>query len=340
MPLPEAPERLIAPNGLPTFGVYQGAVPSLNLSDFDFTTLRRGLASRFRPTAGLYLKRWHYTGFVHPSFVLGLACVDLGYVGNLFAYLYERETGALHGFDALLPAARGIRLAETARTGRTQASGAGIDIEIDPGVEPCPVRLRARGRLSADLTLDPRGFTPLSCITRIGLGGFNYTHKASGLPAAGHVEIDGRRIAADGAFAVVDFTAGVPARETFWNWASGCGRCESGKRFGINLVAGINETGFTENVFWLDGKPEKLDVIHFDYDRRDLMQPWRLTSADGKLDLTFKPEGSRSARVNALLIASDFHQPFGAFSGTFRRGRGKEQVSEGHGFVEEHFARW
>jgi hypothetical protein len=55
---------------------------------------------------------------------------------------------------------------------------------------------------------------------------------------------------------------------------------------------------------------------------------------------TFQPEGRRAAKVNLLLLASAFQQPFGVFSGTLETEEGKHDISQGYGFVEEHFARW
>ncbi|MEW6442669.1 MAG: DUF2804 domain-containing protein [bacterium] len=341
MTLPDAPDRLIQPIGLPNFGVFAGAISRLNLSEFDFQSIRRGPLSRSRLLARLYLKRWHYVGVVHPSFFLGAACVHLSYAVNVFAYLYDRRTRELYPFDALLLGSRGVEFAESAIFGKTRGKLHGLDVAFTNEGVPNTVRIRAKDRLFASVSFDPSRVEPLSCVTRIGLGGFNYTHKAAGIPSEGEVEIDGRRYNAAGSWAVVDFTAGVPARETFWNWASGGGRCRSGKVFGINLAAGINETGFTENVFWIDGRIHKVDGVHFDYDRKDVTQaPWRMKSADGRIDLAFAPEGRRAAKFNALVVASAFQQPFGTFSGVLRADDHEETIAEGYGFVEEHYAKW
>lgn len=341
MLLPQAPDRLFDAFGMPKFGVYEGPIWRLNLEDFDFTSIRRGLLSRIGPLARLYLKRWHYVGVTDEKFVLGAACVSLSYMGTVFAYLYDRRERKLYSFEALAPGARGIAFAESAVAGRTRARVRDMECDFVQEGSPNEVRLRAAGRLRADLSLEVSTLAPLSCVTRIGLGGFNYTHKLAGIPAEGTVEIDNRRYNLDSPRAVVDFTLGVPARQTFWNWASGGGRLQSDRTFGINFAAGINETGFTENVFWIDGKIHKVDAVHFDYDRKNMLQrPWRMTSADGAVDLAFLPEGRRAAKVNLLLVASAFQQPFGVFSGTLETEQGKEIVSEGYGFVEEHFARW
>jgi len=340
MSLPAAPEKLIAPNGLPFFGVYEGTIRKLNWADYDFSLIRRGVLSKIGPIAKMYLKRWHYIGIIHPSFTLGAACVDLNYIGNAFFYLYERSSRQMNQFETILPAAMKINMAESAESGQTSVQTKGFSSVFDNGAKPIRVNMNIKNRLSASLLLHTDDSVPISCITRIGLGGFNYTHKLAGIPASGEVSIDGRRLDATGSWAVIDFTLGIPARETFWNWAAGGGKSDSGKTFGLNFAAGINETGFTENVFWLDGKPHKADAVHFDYDRKDLMSPWRILSSDGKVDLVFHPEGKRSAKINALVIASMFHQPFGTFKGVLRSDDGVENITEGYGYVEEHMSRW
>src|SRR5262249_61243473 len=70
-----------------------------------------------------------------------------------------------------------------------------------------------------------------------------------------------------------------------------------------------------ENCVWLDGRLHKLDTVHFDYDRRDVLRPWRLTSFDGRLALEFQPESRHAERVNAGIVATDFHQLVGRYRG-------------------------
>ena len=61
---------------------------------------------------------------------------------------------------------------------------------------------------------------------------------------------------------------------------------------------------------------------------------------DGDLavgDLRFAPEAERVRRDDLLLIASDYRQPFGTFSGTLPDGT---ELASGHGVMERHRARW
>jgi hypothetical protein len=71
------------------------------------------------------------------------------------------------------------------------------------------------------------------------------------------------------------------------------------------------------------------------------MRPWRLRSSDRRLDLTFVPEGMHVERLNALLLATNFHQLFGRFSGTLITAEGERvPVERMLGFCEDHYAKW
>lgn len=180
------------------------------------------------------------------------------------------------------------------------------------------------------------------CLTRVGLKGFNYTHKEAGLRVCGRLHWQGRiwEVEEETAFGVLDYTLGLPPRQTFWNWAAGGGKDRQGNRIGFNLVQGINETGFTENAFWINDRLVKTDTVDFSYDDLDLLKPWRIHSGDGRVRLRFLPEGKRSAHTQAIFLASRFHQPFGLFSGSLNDGTRDYALESVYGFTEEHWAKW
>ena len=108
----------------------------------------------------------------------------------------------------------------------------------------------------------------------------------------------------------------------------------------MNLAAGVNETGFTENALWLDGKLIKIDMVNFQFDRYRPDSAWRMQSADGIVDLQFTPLGQRKEKINALLIASNFTQHFGVFAGRISLADELIIIENCWGFAEDHYARW
>jgi hypothetical protein len=100
-------------------------------------------------------------------------------------------------------------------------------------------------------------------------------------------------------------------------------------------------TAATENALILDGRIHKLGRVDFIYDSDDFMQPWRMVSPDGRLDLEFVPFLDRTAATNLLVITSEVHQMFGRYDGTAQTDEGDRIHLDGLvGFAEEHHARW
>jgi hypothetical protein len=176
--------------------------------------------------------------------------------------------------------------------------------------------LRIPEKLEADFAFR-RDLPALSIVTRVGLSGFSYTNKEASLAVKGRVLAEGQEhvVADPSPCGIVDYTYGFLGRHTFWNWASAAGISKEGHRIGINLVQGVNETGFTENAFWIDGRMVKVDLVDFSYDDLDTLSPWTIRSNDGAVDLRFIPEGQRDSDVNLGFVSSRFRQPFGQWSG-------------------------
>jgi hypothetical protein len=184
---------------------------------------------------------------------------------------------------------------------------------------------------------------PMRLCTRAGATGWVYARKTAGLGMTGTLRWDDATydLGALGIYGHHDWSAGFMRAETFWNWGCLAGRTADGRIAGLNVSCGVNETSVTENCFWIDGRLHKVDTVAFDYDQRDLMKPWRLRSADGRVALDFAPEGMHVERLNALVLATNFHQLFGRFSGTLTTAAGESiAIDRMLGFCEDHYAKW
>jgi hypothetical protein len=332
---------LIGLDGRPHFGIYDSPLASLNLEDFrpygakDQASSVRSRILKYR------IKRWEYLGLCSSDIIFGMAIVSLGYMCNLFAYFFDRQSARISEYHILTPGGgAAVFTGSSGRGGVTFKSGkTAVRMTSDP--EAVIVSGTIKKELSVNLTFQKYA-EPLVCLTRVGLKGFNYTHKEAGIPVQGTIRLKGKTwdIQKESAFGVRDYTLGCLARQTFWNWASGGGMDRQGNRIGFNLVQGINETGFTENAFWVNGRVVKTDVVDFRYDDLDLLKPWCIESNDGRVRLRFLPEGKRSADIHAGLIVSKFHQPFGRFEGSLRDGDQIRELQTVSGFTEEHYAKW
>jgi len=174
---------------------------------------------------------------------------------------------------------------------------------------------------------------------------FYYNRKVNCIPVDGWVEYGGQRysISSRESLANLDWGRGVWPYSSFWVWASASGYLPDGRTMGLNLGFGFGDTSrATENAVILNGRIHKLGEIHFDYDSTNFMFPWKLTSPDDRLSLSFEPFVERVAKTNLLVINSEVHQIFGRYFGTVTLDDGEsidiEEVLVG--FAEEHFARW
>ena len=135
-------------------------------------------------------------------------------------------------------------------------------------------------------------------------------------------------IAIDGP-GLIDDSAGYHARRTAWEWSAGAGRATDGRAVWWNLVTGVHDApDRSERAVWVDGTPRPLAPVRFSTP---------LDAVDGEtVALRFETEAERARRDELLLFASDYRQPFGAYSGTV----GGIELASGLGVMERHTARW
>jgi len=333
---------LVGAGGRPSFGIYKSPLHLLNPEDLrPYGEARKPPWPRNALIRFLRLKRWQYMGVCTEDLIFGMAIIDLGYLSNMFCYIFDRSEKTIVEYNILHPFGLNTRIKGSSLAGYTRFTHKDTETSMENEENEIQLKLSIRNECHGDLTFQ-RYEEPLSIVTRVGRSGFNYTHKEAGIPVRGSLNLKGTSydITGSNACGVLDYTLGHLLRYTFWNWAAGGGTDEKGRRIGFNLVAGVNDTGFTENVYWIDGRLFKTDVIDFRYDDSNLSAPWRIVSNDGKINLTFHPEGQRKAKTNAGVILSRFHQPFGRFEGTIHEDGLTVPVRQAFGFTEEHEAKW
>jgi hypothetical protein len=316
-------------NGTPAHGRYQGRIARI-----DWAMLRPRPGALWRR---LHHKRWHYVGLGNEQVFIGVAIVDVGWAASAFAYLFDRETRTLRadwhqdGLPGLQAHVGDAPLAGADAWFR--GPGARLSLREVGGQLQLAVETRAL-RISATLALAAMA-PPLLAIGPIAGGLAHATQKTSALPVRGHAEAGSRHFPLDGAWAAVDASNGLLARDTAWRWASA-----HGPAVGFNLQQGY--FGCQENVLWLDGQPTPLGAAHFDVDVSQPLAPWRVHTDDDLLDLVFTPEGARAADKNLGFAASRYVQPVGTFAGTVRRNRlgSPRRLDRLLGVTEDHRSRW
>jgi len=90
----------------------------------------------------------------------------------------------------------------------------------------------------------------------------------------------------------------------------------------------------------VDGKLSFVGLPEFRFNKDDVLKPWHIETEGGLCILDFEPVGERWGKVNALLIMSDFHQPYGTFRGTAIDSDGVTRDIDYFGVTEHHLARY
>jgi hypothetical protein len=342
---PSSASAVILPEGTPNFGAHLRRLQKNNPGDYFQTEAGR------QPGLFLREKLWCFIGVVNPRVALGLGVFNLGYMAGGIGWAYDRERDQLSNFNPLA-----LPFVQTKCERDSDESVAAV--RLPHGLIRMTNRVRSAGKrfLEARLTWPGESFQatiiiddqpsthdPLFAVCPFKEGHFSFTHKMAGLPAEGKIQMPGGEFILDkgDTFALIDWTDGFHPRRTFWNWACAAGISREGRRIGVNLSAGVYTAGVSENVIWVEGRPVAVGEAAFTYDARRPSEAWKVTTADGKVDLTFQPLCERRANQNLGLISSQFIQPYGLYSGRVTGPDGTVyRLEEAGGIIEEHYAKW
>jgi len=337
-------DNLIDENGQPRFGIFSEPVENINYREFDYLTYMDKPAGKLARYLDAY--QHHFVSVISDKLVLGCAVADAKSAGKGFLYYYDPETREERHYSYLQLLSRNTAIDTRPDRGLSTFSKGGKKMSIEAFPEPRRRHLLVDipGELSVDAVIsEPDGYMPLFFCSRNGYRGFNYTQKATALSVEGSLELGGKKIdmAEAGGLGSYDWTCGYLPGETTWNWAMLSGKTQDGRRVGFNLCAGLNETSFTENCFWLDGKLHKVDLVNFNFNRKDRSRQWRIESFDKQVELHFDPVGTHGEKVNFIISQINFHQYFGKFSGEIRpkEGGGTIKIDGLWGLAEDHMAK-
>jgi hypothetical protein len=297
----------------------------------------------------LRIKQWDYYGITTPTHFFSFTVADIGYLGMVFAYIVDFEACDFYEETLALPLARGVMLARNSQQGESYYANVNTSLrfQTEPEARVLKVDWPVFGGepLKADVRLAlPPDHESMTIVIPIENKRFYYNRKVNCMPASGVIEAGGLRFDLDPATCLgnLDWGRGVWAYKSFWVWASASGYLSDGRSLGLNLGYGFGDTSqATENAIILAGKVHKLDVVDFKYSSADFMQPWQMSSPDGRLELVFTPFVERVAETNVLLLTSKVHQMFGRYNGYIISDNGEKiQVENLVGWAEEHHAKW
>ncbi|MBU0911184.1 MAG: DUF2804 domain-containing protein [Gammaproteobacteria bacterium] len=335
--LTKAPVQLIQTNGQPAFGLFDGSIPDFNLQDFIYQNLMDTKAS----TLARYFnyKQFQFICVTGADWLLAVAIADIRYANSGFAYLYRFDTNQTISKGLLLPGALGCKMSDSPSAGEAKQGFGAYKTAIKTNATNWQLNIETK-ELKACLTIEKASQMPLALCAPTGYNGWTYTEKSNALAVSGTLELQGKNQDLTQALAGYDFSAGFMRRQTSWRWASINAMVE-GKVFGLNMAAGVNETGLCENALWFNGQIQHLSPASFVFDRKDDTSPWQISSLCGEVQLEFQPLYCRQEKVNIGLLASNFRQYVGLYNGFVVLQNGtKLQLNSVKGLAEDHYAKW
>lgn len=331
-----APTHLIDENGHPVIGHFDGIPKTINIAQFDY---RNSMDTKVLPwQKHFHYKQFQFVSIVTEAFIIGVAIADIRYLGSAFCYLYDRNSNVVEENSWLRPFNLDLTTTNSPYNGATEIACRQVMFSIANGQWKLHLNTK---HVKANIKLTPKPTSqPMAMCSPTGYSGWTYTQKHNALALSGHLIVDGNDVDLASATGGYDFSCGYMRRETSWRWAS-INTYINGVSFGLNLAAGVNETGGCENALWVDGVRFLLGPVHFNFSRTDTEQAWQIHSTDGRVRLTFSLLNKRSEKLNLWLLKSNFRQFIGYFNGSIEDHQGTiHQLENVIGLTEDHFARW
>jgi hypothetical protein len=295
-----------------------------------------------RAYAWFRTKEWVGFTLIHPEIFSSMIIQDAKYLTTGDMYVADQATGVLVELSAncvakplRLPrdllhapvsfAASGYRLGY-----RFAVDSVEIAIDIDKG-------LGIRGQLSLNAH---RASAPLVVSSRLP-GGLMYTNKIV-YPAEGTITCGDRTYVfePDRDFAILDEHHSALPYRSEWTWGT----------FALPTAAGIVGANFAarpsvpgeqeESCVWTPEAAEPLADVTFERVGDGDLAPYAVRSADGRLDVTFTPEGGKHEDLALGVVEMHYVQQYGSYAGTVASLDGRIWPVDGvHGVLEHMLAR-
>jgi hypothetical protein len=299
-----------------------------------------------RSLRSLRLKEWVGFTLVHPDWFSSLIIQDAHYLSSSEIYAYDRSAKALYQHASTMGGSLGMpagldgeRVAWNRpgySIGYDFAAGGPYTLTFDIAATATAPAFAGTLQLRADGASEA-----LSVSSRLP-GGKLYTNKVL-YPASGTLTVGDSAIVFDPTrdVAILDEHKSLFPYRTRWVWGTLATRV-AGAPIGANFCARPGVAGEEEeSCIWTPDACEPLrDIVFSPRDAAAPLAPWQVRSADGRLDLTFTPEGRKGVKHQLVIFDIDYFQLYGHYRGTLRSLSGEVlEVDAVHGVLESFKAR-
>ena len=340
----DTPDRAVV-DGRVQFGRFSRPFRQLNLLDAQCGIPRLCGLRRFR------LKEWVHFGLIHHDWYLSMAMVDVGFLVTSWLHLFDRRNQTAFEYTRrLLPC--GFRAPPNVWNDAAEVKTPGYKVFVHNHVEQQVHRLsievhaeKGLPAVSGSVVLheNPAQTQPLVALLPLGPNRPMFTHK-SACPASGVLKIGNENVefTPNRDVGLLDYHKAYYPRNTFWRWATFATIDATGNLLGVNLTHNVikNDERFNENCIWHGNSITLLGAARFEIPKGPV-QPWKIRTTDGAVDLELTPQGLRREHVNFGFARTVFNQPYGLYSGTLVDSASrKHTVEKAFGVAEDHVATW
>lgn len=284
-------------------------------------------------------KEWVGFTLTHAELFGSMIVQDAKYLGSSEIYVYDRAATRLTQHAA--NTGGGIHLPSDVLHSHVDFAAKGYAISYDFTDARVVIRIDiaatdAAAAITGQLTLAPHGAShPLVVSSKLPRGGRMYTNKIV-FPASGWLQVGDRRYEFDPGrdFAILDEHKSHLPYTTDWTWGT----------FALPVASGYAGANFAirpqldgqeeESCIWTPDAAEPLATVAFDRQGADPLAPWHIHSADGRLDVTFTPEGHKGVDHNFGIIAIHYAQWYGQYDGVLRGASDSWTLDGVHGVCE------
>ena len=331
--------ELIQKNGQPHYGRFTHIPRSIRVERYVYKTPYGKLLTGWRKQ--LKYKKFKFCSIQHEHYSIGVAIADIAWMGHGFFYVYDHETSQVQSWNANQFLARNTVVDEQPLFNQSHFNHAPYKLEMQHANGVRYIQVSKHGDIRLKARIFCAGTDPLSMCSPTGINGWTYTQKLTTLAVEGffldrnnqQIEFNHQSLAA------LDDTCGFLRPETAWFWLSCSFWDKTGRRIGLNLASGVNESYGNENALWINGVLWPLmDILFEQIDEHT----WSISSMDQTLQLKVETGWRRFESLNLRLVGSQFSQWQARISGTIRPTDCEQSIelNAEYGVLEQHYAKW
>lgn len=271
------------------------------------------------------LKEWAGFLLLHPEWSCSFIMQDAKYLASSEFFAYRRADDVLHRHEAVgPPGSLRLPIDLLDSTCRFDRRGYHLSYGFDGagGAHRLQFAFDATKHgpaVSGELTLDASASSaPLAVSARLPKGSL-YTYKAI-FPVSGTLRVGGDEVVYEPErdLAIIDEHRSLLPYRTDWTWGTFALRTDDGI-VGANFATRPHLGGQEEeSALWFPGVCEPLADITFTPTSDDPLAPWTITSADGRLEVTFTPVRRNIVNHQLGLFAVDYFMMYGSYRGIVR----------------------